>query len=33
VIGTDGLIKYAEQCPTLGEVPDFEKIKAALVSA
>jgi len=30
VIGSDGTIKYAEQCPTPKDLPDFEKIKAAL---
>jgi peroxiredoxin len=33
VVGTDGLVKYSEQTPTLGELPDFDKIKAALTSA
>jgi len=33
VIGRDGTVKYSEQTPTLGELPDFEKIKAALAGA
>ena len=33
VIGKDGVIKYAEQCPALTDLPDFEKIKAALAGA
>ena len=30
VIGQDGVIKYAEQTPTPKDLPDFEKVKAAL---
>jgi peroxiredoxin len=30
VIGKDGVIKYAEQTPTPKDLPDFEKVKAAL---
>ena len=33
VIGSDGLIKHVEHCATLGEIPDFEKIKEALQGA
>ncbi len=32
VIGTDGVIKYSEQTPTPKDLPDFEKVKAALKS-
>lgn len=32
VIGKDGLVKYAEQTPTPKDLPDFEKVKAALAS-
>jgi glutaredoxin-dependent peroxiredoxin len=32
VISTDGTVKYSEQCPTPKDLPDFEKIKAALKS-
>jgi glutaredoxin-dependent peroxiredoxin len=32
VISPDGTIKYSEQCPTPKDLPDFEKIKAALKS-
>lgn len=32
VIGRDGLVKYAEQTPTPKDLPDFEKVKAALAS-
>lgn len=30
VIGQDGVVKYAEQTPTPKDLPDFEKVKAAL---
>ncbi len=30
VIGKDGVIKYAEQTPTLKDLPNFEAVKAAL---
>lgn len=30
VIGKDGVVKYAEQTPTLGDMPDFDKLHAAL---
>lgn len=30
VIGQDGVIKYAEQTPTPKDLPDFDKVKAAL---
>ena len=30
VIGTDGVIKYAEQTATPKDLPDFAKVKAAL---
>jgi len=30
VIGQDGVIKYAEQTPTPKDLPNFEKVKAAL---
>jgi peroxiredoxin len=30
VIGKDGVIKYAEQTPTLKDLPDFAAVKAAL---
>lgn len=30
VIGTDGVIKYAEQTPTPKDLPNFEAVKAAL---
>lgn len=30
VIGQDGVIKYAEQTPTPKDLPDFNKVKAAL---
>lgn len=30
VIGTDGLVKYAEQTPTPKDLPNFEAVKAAL---
>lgn len=30
VIGKDGKVKYAEQTPTPKDLPDFEKVKAAL---
>ncbi|MCR6657400.1 MAG: redoxin domain-containing protein [Opitutus sp.] len=30
VIGTDGVIKYAEQTPTPKDLPNFDAIKAAL---
>lgn len=30
VIGKDGIIKYAEQTPTPKDLPDFDKVKAAL---
>jgi peroxiredoxin len=30
VIGTDGVVKYAEQTPTPKDLPNFEAIKAAL---
>jgi len=30
VIGKDGVVKYAEQTPTLKDLPDFSAIKAAL---
>ena len=30
VIGKDGVIKYAEQTPTPKDLPNFEKVKAAL---
>jgi peroxiredoxin len=32
VISPDGTVKYSEQCPTPKDLPDFEKIKAALKS-
>lgn len=32
VVGKDGLIKYSEQTAAISELPDFEKIKAALAS-
>ena len=32
VIGRDGVVKYAEQTPTLKELPNFAAIKAALAS-
>ena len=30
VIGTDGVIKYAEQTPTPKDLPNFQAVKAAL---
>jgi len=30
VIGKDGVIKYAEQTPTLKDLPNFDAVKAAL---
>src|SRR6267154_426801 len=30
VIGKDGVVKYAEQTPTPKDLPDFNKVKAAL---
>lgn len=30
VVGTDGIIQYAEQTPTPKDLPDFDAIKAAL---
>ncbi len=30
VIGTDGMVKYAEQTPTPKDLPNFEAVKAAL---
>jgi len=30
VIGTDGVVKYAEQTPTLKDLPNFAAVKAAL---
>jgi peroxiredoxin len=30
VIGTDGVVKYAEQTPTPKDLPNFEAVKAAL---
>ncbi|MBV9464022.1 MAG: redoxin domain-containing protein [Verrucomicrobiae bacterium] len=33
VIGKDGKVKYAEVTPTIKELPNFEKVKAALQSA
>jgi len=30
VIGKDGVVKYAEQTPTPKDLPNFEKVKAAL---
>jgi len=30
VIGTDGIVKYAEQTATPKDLPDFNKVKAAL---
>ena len=32
VIGSDGLVKYAEQTPTPKDLPNFEAIKASLAS-
>ncbi|MFH1499900.1 MAG: redoxin domain-containing protein [Verrucomicrobiota bacterium] len=32
VIGTDGVIKYAEQTPTPKDLPNFAAVKAALAS-
>lgn len=32
VIGRDGVVKYAEQTPTLKDVPNFAAVKAALAS-
>ena len=32
VIGTDGVIKYAEQTPTPKNLPDFAAVKAALAT-
>lgn len=32
VIGSDGVIKYAEQTPTPKDLPNFEAVKAALAS-
>ena len=32
VIGTDGIVKYAEQTPTTKELPDFGALKAALAT-
>ncbi len=32
VIGQDGLVKYAEQTPTLKDLPNFAAIKAALAN-
>ncbi len=32
VIGTDGLVKYAEQTPTPKDLPNFAAVKAALAS-
>ena len=32
VIGADGLVKYAEQTPTPKDLPNFEKVKAALAA-
>jgi peroxiredoxin len=32
VIGKDGIIKYAEQTPTPKDLPNFEKVKAALAN-
>jgi peroxiredoxin len=33
VIGTDGVVKYAEQTPTPKDLPDFNAVKAALSKA
>ncbi len=33
VIGTDGLVKYAEQTPTPKDLPNFSAIKSALARA
>ncbi len=33
VIGQDGIIQYSEQTPTPKDLPDFDKIKAALAEA
>lgn len=33
VIGKDGVIKYSEQTPTPKDLPDFQKIQAALSGA
>jgi len=30
VVGKDGLVKYAEQTPTPKDLPNFEKVRAAL---
>ncbi len=30
VVGTDGVVKYAEQTPTPKDLPNFEAVKAAL---
>jgi peroxiredoxin len=32
VIGTDGIVKYAEQTPTTKDLPNFGALKAALAS-
>jgi glutaredoxin-dependent peroxiredoxin len=32
VIGRDGTVKYAEQTPTPKDLPNFEKVKAALAA-
>ncbi len=32
VIGTDGVVKYAEQTPTPKDLPNFDAVKAALAS-
>jgi peroxiredoxin len=33
VIGKDGFVKYSEQTAAVADLPDFEKVKAALASA
>lgn len=30
VIDKEGIVRYAEICPTLGDLPDFDQIKSAL---
>ena len=32
VIGKDGIVKYAEQTPTLKDLPNFAAVKAALAN-
>lgn len=33
VIGRDGLVKYSEQTPTLGDLPDFTRLQLAIEDA